>query len=65
VAGCVIQPAGIVFLYAERQSWLIRLVKENLTLLMDLLIVEAESLLDVYRGDLGMRNPAASRTTRR
>jgi hypothetical protein len=33
--GCVIQFTRIVFLHVERESWLNRHVKENLTLLMD------------------------------
>jgi hypothetical protein len=34
----VIQFAGIVLLHDERESWLVRRVKQNLTLLMDRLI---------------------------
>jgi hypothetical protein len=39
----VIQFAGIVFLHDERESWLTRHVKQNLTLLMDRLIKAGEA----------------------
>jgi hypothetical protein len=35
---CVIQLPGTVFAHAERESWMIRRVKKNMTLLMDRLI---------------------------
>jgi hypothetical protein len=55
--GRIVQLTGIVFSHAEGGSWLIRHVKENMTLLMDLLIVSDFIVdQDTFIADQGPNN---------